>query len=410
MKKTVFIGLLVILLAFGFISCDNNDGNGSNVHENGNNNLPAFELNGVQVVIPDNEYTNSKATADFEYLFNGEEGSRGDALSALIENPTVKMINGKLNISFDKPKNWNSKSDKIFLMELVFVGESNGEDVGLGYGRYGIHSGPDGGSVSLIYTEKEGSLAISDFSDNPLINTMSEMFQTVNLNINVKPGWNYLTAVYDSFNEVNVSSSVPGSDFKWLYYEFDEPDEPAAPSPLPSDWKNLDYSEWENWLSGLDMNTITGLVKQTLMSFIENNFNKLTEGGQTFWDEIGLNPFVGTWSGVITDEDVTGNFTIMFEETTFETIFEVTNNPYYDPGELILKQKGSYTYSVTDFTITVSAIDWIVEDESQTGGWTSSGEYFDVYGGDGQFTGTLLTNEKIIFVYNLMNGELTKIK
>ena len=68
MKKTVFIGLLVILLAFGFISCDNNDGNGSNVHKNGLN-----DEGGKKLII--NEIGVSGDVTIFLGIGTQEEGS-----------------------------------------------------------------------------------------------------------------------------------------------------------------------------------------------------------------------------------------------------------------------------------------------------------------------------------------------
>jgi len=115
----------------------------------------------------------------------------------------------------------------------------------------------------------------------------------------------------------------------------------------------------------------------------------------------GNNPFKGTWTGQITiAAGGTGTqnaaFTITFADTTFEDTVTFSSGSK-------MKQKGTYTYTASTATTETTAVDYIHDDgESATGGWVSSGEFFEAYGNN--LTGTL-SNGKLILP---SLGELTK--
>ena len=102
------------------------------------------------------------------------------------------------------------------------------------------------------------------------------------------------------------------------------------------------------------------------------------------------NPFKGTWTGQFIDtvngESHNTPFTITFADTTFEDTFTL----FYGA---IVKQKGTYTYTASTVTTETTAVNFIHGDES-SGGWVSSGDFFDEFGIN--LTGTL-SNGKLIF-------------
>jgi len=114
----------------------------------------------------------------------------------------------------------------------------------------------------------------------------------------------------------------------------------------------------------------------------------------------GNNPFKGKWTGQLIDtvggESHNTPFTITFADTTFEDSFTL----FYGA---IVKQKGTYTYTANTVTTKTTAVDYIYNGESETGGWVSSGERFDEFGIN--LTGTL-SNGKLIF--DDWGGEVTK--
>jgi len=64
------------------------------------------------------------------------------------------------------------------------------------------------------------------------------------------------------------------------------PNNNTIPEILPSDWKTLDYAEWENWFEDLDMETITEETQEIVTAFLEEHLYEMTEGGQQFWIEM----------------------------------------------------------------------------------------------------------------------------
>jgi uncharacterized repeat protein (TIGR02543 family) len=182
-------------------------------------NFPPFELNGIQVLdfimnsgsvgmIPGSGNYNKN------FLLTYQEDDAGVSISNLIENPNVKLINGKLSIYFDKPKNWNPQSGKIFVISLAFR-ENDNNDSTLGYGRYGISSLP-GGSVWLLYTEEAITLTKDNIPEE--LNMVNTYFSTVNINLNLNPGWNFMFVSYEDMDTVNITGTKPDDNFNWYLY------------------------------------------------------------------------------------------------------------------------------------------------------------------------------------------------
>jgi len=105
----------------------------------------------------------------------------------------------------------------------------------------------------------------------------------------------------------------------------------------------------------------------------------------------GNNPFKGTWTGQSTISGVTVTLTYIFADTTFER----TSTNLYDGHNIEIQARGTYTYTSNTVTPTVTAINYIVDGESNSDGWVFEGEFFDMYAG-GIHTGKL-SNGKITF-------------
>jgi len=177
-------------------------------------NFPPYELTGIQAIYGNND-TNSNHTKNFLLSYQG--GDVPIPLSNLIENPSVRLINGKVSVYFDKPKNWNPQSGKIFGIGLNFVENNVNNRNILGYGRYGVNSAP-GGSVSLLYTEEAITLTKDKLPE--MFNMLYDYWSTVNINLNLNPGWNLMFTSYEELGTVvNVTDTEPDDNFNWYLYE-----------------------------------------------------------------------------------------------------------------------------------------------------------------------------------------------
>lgn len=99
------------------------------------------------------------------------------------------------------------------------------------------------------------------------------------------------------------------------------------------------------------------------------------------------NPFKGTWTGQTTipsggDDNgtVAATVTVVVSDTTFESTTAGVN------GVITVKQKGTYTYTSTTMTGTVTAVDYLYNGVSA--GWSTDPQQIEFFGG-AAFSGTL---------------------
>jgi len=452
MRKAVFLGLLVILLAFGFIGCDDSDGDNEETFTSSTNETISNDINSLGLV--GTSVSSSNVNIATAVITSGKikitSVGQGSAVITVIENSKNAIINVSVSktgiITIESIVKYDTTGEEnIQLPEPVGINELSGKTYDSGF--FIINFSSDN-SYSLSSRLEDNTPFIFEtgfYSWNSSQKTVIVAVDKYNLGFGLKNKIEIeedLFGIYSSlppeeleltieqyidiylqsvFLSTTYSYVIEGGLIKYFGVKVTLPDTGTtiagcaysqkastdafgthyllsisfdnALSILISTYGQPEEGEWA-WQSDSILTTGADWV---ILEYTRYNDFRLTKSvsGETTTKGWKVNlPFVGTWSGSIialvgNTDPTDGTFSITFGENTFDNEISIENG-------FVLQQKGTYTYTDTSVTGTVMEINITFNNNSS--GWISSGEIFE--GNKIPINGTLSNGQLIIHLNN----------
>jgi hypothetical protein len=253
-KKTFSILVLAaIIFALAFAACPQDaDGGGGNNNNNvdpgtGNStdNSPGAITggkDGTTITTPVTGVPDEVTSTDFSYFNKGTEH-----INTYIPDSSVTVSGGNVTIKLGVPNSLDTFS--FLISNNVTVNPSDakaGPDIGVFYTSNGSHKllikNVGKSRMGLIYVDKDVIITGARL-DNGV---------TINFNLNLKAGWNYVIIQRSGMTETYTSSTSLPTGLSWQVVAVDELDGTSWISSSPSDglYFGTPYFEFYNYVSG----------------------------------------------------------------------------------------------------------------------------------------------------------------